>query len=181
MTPAEYYQLKAFARIDGALVALLWTCSFICYIIGFTSTAYGMAAIVLLVATPFYVARRLRRFRDVARAGIISFARSWAYTVLVFFYGAVLLAVVHYVYFAYLDRGYVIQTLSNALASPQGKMMVEQYGIGQTVSESMEMLREMRPIDYALNILTLNIMAGVVLGLPIAAFVQRKNTVTPNT
>jgi len=31
----------------------------------------------------------------------------------------------------------------------------------------------MRPIDHALNMLTVNIMTGFVLGLPIAAFMQR--------
>jgi hypothetical protein len=32
----------------------------------------------------------------------------------------------------------------------------------------------MRPIDYALNMLTINITTGIFLGLPIAALMQRQ-------
>jgi hypothetical protein len=40
---------------------------------------------------------------------------------------------------------------------------------------------QMRPIDYALNVLTMNILAGIVLGLPIAAFMQRRVPVNRNS
>jgi hypothetical protein len=51
--------------------------------------------------------------------------------------------------------------------------MVKQYGAQQMVQESLEQLGQMRPIDYALNILTMNIMIGAVLGLPIAALIKK--------
>ena len=50
MTPAEYIQLKAFARQDGALMALLWIGSFGCYIAGLGHPIYGMIAVMLAVA-----------------------------------------------------------------------------------------------------------------------------------
>ena len=37
MTPAEYIQLKAFARQDGALLALLLVVVFLLYIIGLSN------------------------------------------------------------------------------------------------------------------------------------------------
>ena len=43
----------------------------------------------------------------------------------------------------------------------------------QTMSESLEMMGQMRPIDYALNVLTVNIVIGIVLGLPIAALMKK--------
>ena len=49
MTPAEYIQLKAFARQDGALLFLLWIASFACYIIGISSPLYATVALVLMV------------------------------------------------------------------------------------------------------------------------------------
>ena len=107
MTALEYIQLKAYARQDGFFLALLWIASFVFYIMGLTNQMLGMAAIMLAVATPFFVAGRLRRFRDDGREGVISFRRGYAYTILVFFYGAVLLAVAQFLYFAYFDNGYL--------------------------------------------------------------------------
>jgi hypothetical protein len=85
MTPSEYLQLKAFARIDGGLLALLWSASFACYIKGLQYPVLGITALLLMLLTPFYVAYRLKRFRDVDLNGVISLMRGWAFVALVFF------------------------------------------------------------------------------------------------
>ena len=173
MTPAEYIQLKAFARIDGALLSLLWIASFACYVVGIASPMYGMIALGLMVVTPFFVGRRLGKFRDEGRNGIISLSRGWAYSVFVFFYAAILLALAQYVYFAYIDQGYLLSSFRQFMSSPESKQVLEQYGMQQAIEESLEQFGRMRPIDYVLNILTVNIMIGAVLALPIAAFIKK--------
>ena len=173
MTPAEYIQLKAFARIDGALVALLGTASFVCYLVGLKNPLFGMMALLLLIATPFWVARRLRRFRDEDLHGVISLLRGWAFYILVFFYAGVLLALVQYAYFAYLDHGYLLSSFSEVLTSPEAEQAFSQYGLSQSLSETLQMLSELRPIDYALNVLTMAIVTGIILGLPVAAMVKK--------
>jgi hypothetical protein len=173
MTAPEYIQLKAYARQDGFFLALLWTASFACYILGITNELLGMLALGLAVMTPFFVAGRLRKFRDEGREGLISFGRGYAYTVFVFFYGAVLLAVVQFIYFAYVDHGYLLSTFSKMLSSDEGRALVKQYGMTQMVEESLSEMANIRPIDYALNILTMNIVIGFVLALPIGLVMQR--------
>ena len=64
MTPAEYIQMKAFARLDGVLLAVLWVSSFALYVAGLALPVFGLAAMVLMVATPFFVGFRLGKFRD---------------------------------------------------------------------------------------------------------------------
>ena len=174
MTPAEYIQLKAFARVDGAMLAVLWVVSFACYVVGISNPVYSMVALGLMVVTPFFVGRRLGKFRDVSRNGIISLRRGWAYSILVFFYAAILLALAQYVYFAYIDQGYLMFSFTRAISTPEAKQMIEHYGMQKAMTESMEMMGQMRPIDYALNVLTVNIVVGIILGLPIAALMQRQ-------
>ncbi|MBR0049865.1 MAG: DUF4199 domain-containing protein [Prevotella sp.] len=174
MTPAEYIQLKAFARIDGALLAVVWIIGFACYLVGMARPVYGLAAVLLLVSSPFFAASRLRHFRDEARQGSITLARGWAYSVLMFFYGGILLALAQCLYLTFMDHGYMVMQLTRMMESPEGKMVVEQYGLQQTMAESLAMLSEQRPIDLALNMLTMVILSGIVLGLPIGAFMQRK-------
>ncbi len=173
MTPAEYVQLKAFARIDGARLAALWVVSFACYVIGISNPLYGVVAMALMIATPFFVSLRVMKFRDKGLGGVISFGRGWGYSLYMFFYASILLALAQYVYFAYIDHGYMLHSFSEALSSSEAQQMVKQYGAQQMVQESLEQLGQMRPIDYALNILTMNIMIGAVLGLPIAALIKK--------
>ena len=169
MTPEEFIQLKAFARQDGALLALLWIGSLICYIQGLSNPIMGMLALILILVSPFFAASRLRHFRNYAREGIISFRRGYAYTVLIFFYGGLLLAVAIYVYFAFIDGGYLMAKLSESAHSEEGQRILQTYGMVEQMNEQLKLLGEMRPIDYALNMLSINIMSGLFLGLPIAA------------
>ena len=174
MTAPEYIQLKAYARQDGFFLALLWTASFACYILGITNQLLEMLALALAITTPFFVAGRLRKFRDEGREGLISFGRSYAYTIFVFFYGAVLLAVVQFVYFAYVDHGYLLSSFSKLLSTEEGRALVNQYGMTQMVEDGLAEMASIRPIDYALNILTVNIVIGFILGVPIGLAMQRR-------
>ena len=173
MTPEEYYQLKAFARQDGALLSLWWIGSFFCYILGISNPLLGMLALLLIVVSPLFAANRLRHFRDGAREGVISFGRGYAYTALVFFYAAVLLAAAIYIYFAFIDNGYLLSTVNQFLSTKEGKQLLELYGLADQMQENLKALAEMRPIDYAVNMLSVNITIGLLLALPIAAVYKR--------
>jgi hypothetical protein len=175
MTAPEYIQLKAYARQDGFFLALLWIASFTSYIFGLTSQIMALASILMAITSPFFVASRLKKFRDEGRDGVISFGRSYVYTIFVFFYGAVLLAVAHYLYFAYMDNGYLVNSFAKMMTSDEGKMLLEQYGMTQMVDESLAEMAATRPIDYALNLLTINISLGFILGVPIGLVMQRRN------
>ena len=180
MTPEEYKQLKAFARQDGALLSILWIVAMACYIQGLNSPTLGLVAMLLIVASPFYAANRLRKFRDEARAGIISFMRAYGYTVLTYFYGGLLLAVAVFAYFQFIDNGFLMGKLMDILNTEEGQQMVKIYGMKEEISQGMEELSKMRPIDYALNMLTVVISTGFILGLPTAALMQRQTAKVGN-
>ena len=154
-------------------LALLLVAVFACYVVGLTSPTYGLLAMIALVVTPFYVGRRLKRFRDDGLDGQISFLRGWAYVCLMFFYGGLLFALVQYAYLAYMDHGYLLTTITDLLSAPEQAAAIKQLGMTEQVNESLHQLQQMRPIDFALDFLTSIIMAGVMLGLPLAAIVRR--------
>ena len=173
MTAPEYLQLKAFARQDGALLALLWVSSFLLYIMGLSNQMLGLAAILLMLYTPFFVGSRLGKFRDFGREGLISFRRGYAYTILVFFYGGVLFAIAQYLYFAYVDHGFLLSQFSKMVTSSEMQQVLKQYGMTQMMDESLQEMANTRPIDFALNMLTINISLGFVMGLPLGLIMQR--------
>lgn len=173
VTAPEYRQLRAFARIDGALLAVLMIASFACYVVGLNSQLYGFLSFVVLAVMPFFAGIRLKRFRDTGLEGTISFLRGWAYVCLMFFYGGLLFSLAQYAYFAYMDHGYMIGVIGEMLSMPVYVDLIKQMGMTDQVNESMQMLQTMRPIDFALNTLSMVIMVGIVLGMPIAAVVKR--------
>ena len=61
------------------------------------------------------------------------------------------------------------------MSTDEGKLMLEQYGMSKVVDDSLAEMAVTRPIDYALNILTINISLGFILGVPIGLIMQRKN------
>ncbi len=175
MTPEEYKQLKAFARQDGALLSLLWIGALICYIQGLTSPVMGMTALLLIVASPFFAATRLRHFRDEAREGIISFMRAYGYTVMTYFYAGLLLAVAIFVYFNFMDNCYLMEQFTNILNTEESKQVIKMYGLStEQMKQGLTQLSSLRPIDYALNMLTINISLGFLLGIPTAAVMQKE-------
>ena len=92
---------------------------------------------------------------------------------MVFFYGGVLFALAQYLYFAFMDNGYLLSQFSKMVTSEEGQQMLKQYGMTEMMTESLKELANIRPIDYALNMLTINITLGFVLGVPISLIMQR--------
>lgn len=173
MTPQEYVQLKAFARQDGALLSLLWIGAFACYVMGFARPPLLLLALLMMVATPFFVAIRLRSFREKGREGRITFGLGYAHCILTFFYGGLLLAAACFIYFAFLDQGYLVTQVSALFHSPEGKQAIKLYGMSHEIEESLRVMSELRPIDYALNLLSSCILQGFVWGLPLAFIMRR--------
>jgi len=174
MTALEYIQLKAFARIDGIVLAVVLVGCFACYILGLQAPTYGLGALLLAVSVPFVVGWRLKKFRDEGLNGEISFLRALGYVVLVFFYGGLLFALAQYAYFTYMDGGYLTRSLTEMMAQPENSEMLRQLGMTKQVDESLSMMGQMRPIDLSLQALTMLLMVGPVVGVPLAAILHRK-------
>ena len=174
MTAPEYIQLRAFARLDGLKLFVLWLISFACYVAGLKWPGLGMLAILLALYTPFMASRLLRKFRDNGLDGIISFGRGWAYVIFLFFYASLLFAVAQFVYFAYLDKGFFASALAQLFNSSESTEAMKQMGMSEILNETLHQLHTMRPIDLVLNILTSNLLVGLFIGLPIAAFCKRE-------
>lgn len=174
MTIAEYIQLKAFARIDGALVALFWIVSFVMYVAGMSSPMLMMAGMIAGIASPFFAAARLKRLRERVLGGTLGFRRAWLYAAHVFFYASLLFAAAQFVYFTFIDKGFLATRLMEVMNEPQTRAMLDANGLTTAMNEAFTELQKMRPIDIALNYLTTNILTGFVLALPVAAYARKQ-------
>ena len=122
----------------------------------------------------FYAARRLRKFRDEIRDGEISFLRSMAYYMLMFFYASTLFAMAQYAYFAFLDNGFILRQYTSILSTSEAQTMLKAYGVSfKQAMDSINELAQTSPIMIALNIMTMNITIGILLSLPVAAVIKK--------
>ena len=173
MTAPEYIQLRAFARYDGLKLFVLWLISFVCYVLGPRMPFLGIAAAPLAAITPLVAYQLLRHYRDVGLGGVISVGRGWAYVVFLFLYASLLFALAQFVYFAFLDKGYFVSTMSQMMSDPATSESLRQMGMLAQVNDALRQFEQMRPIDLVLNILTTNLFIGCVVGLPVAAIAAR--------
>lgn len=117
-------QTRAFARQDGAILGLVWIVSF-----AFTMLAVkpdqsflGLIGNLLLISTPFVVGKRLKSFRDYALEGTISFRRGTFYCMQTFFNATLLLTVVQFLWFSFMDMGPFMALLESTYQRDAGSV-----------------------------------------------------------
>ena len=165
----NFIQLKAFARQDAIILSLLWTASFACI----TLVPAGALGNILAIATPFIIAWRLTKFRDLTLGGYISFRRAFAYGVYSFFYASLVFALVQFSYFRFLDHGAfaTMITESMRLLAP----MYEQSGISKAeLNSNIDLVTMLTPIQWAFLFMIQNLLIGFIASLPIAAVCMRR-------
>ena len=91
-----------------------------------------------------------------------------------FCYGGLLFALAQYAYLAYLDQGYMLMVITEMLSTAETAELINQMGMTDQISESLHVLQNTRPIDFALNTLMTVVLSGTMLGMPIAAVMQKK-------
>lgn len=167
----NFIQLKAFARQDALFLSLIWIVSFACI----TLVPAGALGNLLAIATPFFIAWRLSKFRDTALGGNISFRRAFTYGVYTFFYASLVFALAQFAYFRFLDHGSFVNLIieSIRLAAP----IYEQNGISKAeINQNIDIISMLTPIQWAFLFMMQNLIIGVVASLPIAAACKRNAT-----
>lgn len=174
MTTQEYIQLRAFARVDGLYIGILWIASFACYIGGMSTPLLGTIGGIIAIASPFYAGKRLAKFRDEIRDGIISGKRSMFYYALMFFYASIIFALAQYIYFAFIDGGYLMRQYISMLSTSEMQEALKVYGMNANeMTQALKEFADSSPIMTSLNIMTMNITIGLLLSLPVALITRR--------
>lgn len=182
MAPEEYKQLTAFSRIDGIYVGILWIISFAFSIVGLSSGIVGFVGTLLAILSPIYAYIRLRKFRDYALEGTISFGRAMLYYVFIFFYASLIFALAQVVYFQFMDNGYMLKTYETIVLTPETIRMLALYGLShEDLLDSVRELASTSPIVMALNVMSFNIAIGIVLSIPMAFIAKKNGYISNNT
>ena len=165
-------QLKAYARQDGAFLGAYW-------IVSFLLTLYFPGGVMIL-CTPLFAGWLLRRFRDEALNGRISFRRGLAYNVYTFFNGTFLFAFGLFVYLFKFDQGLFFATLfrsikdSATIYQTMGKNPKEIY-------DTIDLFSSLSPLQIAFGFMMYYLVICAPLAVLTALLCRRKNAKNSNS
>lgn len=171
MTYDQYRQLKTYSWYDGIYLAILWTASFACLIFTSIAPALSLGCNLIALSTPFFVAYRLKKFRDDGLNGSISFRRALIYCFRVFLNAAILFSLVQWAYMQFLDNGHLTAMVRDIMTRPEYTEVLKAYKL--TEAELTQALDSITPTQFALTYFVTNTMIGVVLSLIISAIMKR--------
>ena len=149
----------------GAVMGLLFSLNFL------VTTVKSIAFLqYLFVIVIIYCAYRfVVHCRENVMNGAISYGSALWYNMQLFMYGAMISALVRYVFYSYIKPDFLQNQLNETLMALQGTPMAEMIS-DEVYQQTVEM---MTPLNMALQAIWLNLMLGLLLGLILAAIVKR--------
>lgn len=104
---------------------------------------------------------------------VITFRQAWVFTLLMYVFASLLTAVAHYIYFRYIDHGFIVNSYTKILESltPEISSGLENYL--QQMETVITTLGSMSAIQITIQLLYNNIFWGTIIAIPTALFVKR--------
>lgn len=161
----------------GTYMGAYWVLKFILFPLGLTIPFLLFLFIGLTLGVPFMGYYYARMYRNKICGGEISFVQAWIFTVFMYMFAALLTATAHFIYFRFIDQGFIINTYTVLL---DNALQAGVPGMGTYISqfkEAMEVVRSLSPIDITLQLLSQNVFYGSILAIPTALVVMKKKKI----
>ena len=174
MTQNQPISLQQTAMYFGTLMGLFWIIKFTFLPLGFTIPLLQLLFVLLTFFVPILGYLYARKFRNRYCGGSITFSRAFAFTVLMYLFAAMLAAVAHYIYFRYIDNGFLIDSYIGQLEAMKPTATEElKESIDQFI-EGFSLISSLSPIQLTFQLISQNFLYGTLLALPTALLVMRR-------
>ena len=152
-------------------MGIFWMFKFIFLPLGFSIPLLQLFFILCTLFVPILGYLYARKFRNTYCEGTISFSRAFLFTACMYIFAAMLTAVGHYIYFQFIDQGFLMyrQQLNEAKAMVQGELATS---IDQ-IMIAFDTVAALTPIQLTFQLISQNVFYGVLLSLPTALLVMR--------
>ena len=171
MTPNEYTLMISHARVNGALMGLIWVASFFCFAFARINPMLSIAFDISIICIPFIATAMLRKYCLATPEKSVSFGRAYFYLMTMFFHAILIFALGQWIYFQFLDNGTLLGGMMDMVSSPEYVAVLKAYNMNkEDVTQQLQALMETRPIDFALSFMWMNIFATSILSVFVALF-----------
>lgn len=181
MSSNTFRQTNAFAMNYALPYGMCWIVGMLCFVNSLEHTMLSLVFYLVFASTPVMGYLLLCKFRDSVCDGVMSFGRGYLFSILLYFYAALLLSAACYVYFQFFDNGAFIDGYLQGLDSPDERGI--QNGKHETTDRRkglddmknvLETMQSVSPVTYAANLLDINIFLGLILSLPASLLAVRR-------
>lgn len=172
--------MQRYAMLLGTYMGVFWILKFILFPLGMTVPFCSLMFMALTLCVPFMGYYYARMYRNTACGGFIGFGHAWWFTTMMYMFAAVLTAVAHYVYFRYIDQGFMVNTCEEQIDLIASGNLPGMDTYVNTLREALAGLKRLTPIDITMQMISQNVFIGTILAVPTALFVARKPQSNPN-
>lgn len=166
------YNMQQYAMMFGTYMGVFWILKFVLMPLGMTSPFLLLLFICLTLCVPFLGYYYTKTYRDKVCGGTIGFLHAWVFDVFMYVCAALLTAVAHYVYFRFIDQGYMLDTLRQ-----QSMQMVDNILMSpKQMKAYLDTMATLTPTDITLSMVSSNIYYCSLLSIPTALLAMRRET-----
>lgn len=166
--------MQRYAMLFGTYMGGFWILKFILFPVGLSVPFLLLLFMGLTLCVPFMGYYYVRMYRNQVCGGSISFLHAWIFTVFMYMFAALLAAVAHYIYFRFIDHGYILGTCETMIDTLAQSNIPGMDSYIDTYQEALETARSLNPIDITLQMISSNVFWGSILAFPTALFVMRR-------
>lgn len=168
--------MQRYAMLSGTYMGVFWIIKFILIPTGMTVPLLLFLFLCLTIYVPFLGYRFTKTYRDQVCGGTITFLHAWVFNVFMFICASLLTSVAHYVYFEFIDQGYLLGVCENMLQTLKGETIPGMEVYTRQMEESLNVLSSLTSTDITLQMLANNIYNCALLSIPIALFAMRRKS-----
>ncbi|OAV64668.1 hypothetical protein Barb6XT_02728 [Bacteroidales bacterium Barb6XT] len=147
-----------------------WCGKYIFFMLSASSSFFFGVYWLLTATVPIITYYQTWRYRQDIVGGTISFFHAWQFGVLLYFFAALIVSLVHYVFYQYIAPP---ELLADSLR--QVVEFLQKSDADQQMTDSVESM-QMNPIRMAIQGILNNVFYGIFLSLPAAWAVSRKKS-----
>ena len=153
----------------GSSLGIFWIVKYIFYMFSMRFSYLVVIYWGMSLVVPYLAYLLTKRYRE-DLGGVISFSQAWRFGVLIYLFAAMLVSVMHYVFYRFVaPPDFLSSAVEQTIAS------LKQMQVDSKVISSIESMN-FSPIHMALQGILNNIFYGIILSLPVAALVCRRKS-----
>lgn len=158
----------------GTGMGLLWAFKFMLFPIGLRIPFLQLLFIVLTAGVPLIGYAFAKRFRMQHCNNAIGFGRAFQFTASMYLFASMFVAVAHYIYFRYIDGGFVFDTYQGLITQLKATAGSELMPTVEQLQDAFDLLAGLTPLEMTFNLVSNNLFWGMLIALPTALLVMRK-------
>ncbi len=161
----KYRYAANYGLILGAYLAVFY----IIQIIAPNIKIVNLVNTVSILFTPFLCYYLTKKFRDKALGGFMKFSSSWSFGIWLFFFAGLIMAVVYFIHFQFINPDYISDIFNQSL------LMLESMDYPKDQLDLLAKNGIPTSLEMVFSYLFAYVIMGAILFIFISPFVMRKN------